>query len=483
MKRKKTFYITTTLVILLIIIFFLPRIFSTRPGTDFLLKRIERKTNSTIKIESFNLTWFGPQIIKKLNYKDQNLSLQVESIISNMSLFSFYKSLKSYKKLNFFANTDINNLNVQFHFPNLPQASFHNVNAFIKADMKGLNSININGQTTENNKTGKFNALINFQKNKIYTKIVGTNIPTIGIDQLFFYNNKKYQNLLVQFLGPSLNLEIDSILDNLTGPINIDLNSSYSQAKLNIFYEKDKITLQDTATIIFNLPGINPNFIKNINYIKSIDPIIVRISKEDFSFPIFPFKLEKLNIKYATLDLNRMIVSNTGAIRSITNFAKMPSSQVVSLWFTYVNLQIKNGILYTDRMDFLINDDVQLCLWGNVNLLNHNLKMYLGITQDTLLAVFGIQNLPSDYVIKIPVKGTIENPKIDASAATAKILALSTLQTGKGIGSIIGGVITRIQKDEDIPPPKRPFPWEGKIKRKRSRQPPIDLNNIFDLFK
>jgi len=480
---KKSYYIIIAVCIsLLIIIFTLPSIFSTKVGSRFLLKRIEKKINASIEIESFNLSWFGPQKITKLEYKDPNLDMQVDLIISNMSLFSFYKSLNSYKKFKFLANTDINNLNVQFHFSNLPKSSIYNVYASIKADIKGLNTINIKGKTKEDNKTGNFEAFLDFKFDKIYTKVFGTNIPTIAIDQLFFFNNKKYKNLLVQLLGPSFNIEINSTLENLSGPIAIDLNSTYSKAKLNLFYEKDKITLKENATIIIDLPGINPTFIENINYVKSIEPIIIRISKKDFLIPISPFKLEKLNIQNAQVNLNKMTVSNTGIIRAITNLAKIPSSQFVSLWFTYVNLQITNKNLYFDRMDFLINDDIHLCIWGKVDLFDHNLRMYLGITKDALLSVFNIQNLPNDFVIKIPIKGTLENPKIDASAATAKILALSTFQS-KGIGSIIGGVISRFQKEDDIPPPKKPYPWEGKIKSSKKIQQPIDLDSIFELFK
>jgi len=40
-----------------------------------------------------------------------------------------------------------------------------------------------------------------------------------------------------------------------------------------------------------------------------------------------------------------------------------------------------------------------------------------------------------------------------------------------------------LQKDDDIPPAKRPFPWEGKVQRRRRQAPPpVNLDNLFDLF-
>ena len=165
------------------------------------------------------------------------------------------------------------------------------------------------------------------------------------------------------------------------------------------------------------------NGFNRINYIKSLEPIIIRISKEDFSLPLSFFKLENLNIKHATLDLNKMIISNTGVINTVTNLAKMPSAQTVSLWFTYVNFKIENGIFYSDRMDFLINNDIHLCSWGKINLIDKNLKMYFGITSDTLESIFSIQNLSDDYVIKIPVRYVI----VQVNTSLCEVLSIRRL--------------------------------------------------------
>ncbi|NGX33132.1 MAG: hypothetical protein K1060chlam4_01193, partial [Candidatus Anoxychlamydiales bacterium] len=293
---KKPIYITliSISIALAIFIFFLPAVFSTKAGTNFLINKIEKKSNAKVEIESFHLTWFGPQRIKDLSYKDPNIDLDVDSITSNMSLLSFYKSIKTYKKLKLFANTQVDNLNVVIHYPNKPHANFNNVNASIKADLKGINSIEISGKTTENKISGNFTASIHFEGAKIQSTINAKNIPIIGIDQLLFSNNPKYQNLLSQILGSSLDLQIESTLDNLKGPINIDIKSTNANANLNLFYEKDKITLTKSATIVLNLAPINPGFANNITYLASQknSPIITRISNNGFSYPLSPFKTQ-----------------------------------------------------------------------------------------------------------------------------------------------------------------------------------------------
>lgn len=469
------------LIFLLTTIFFLPKIFSTKVGTKFLLKKIEKKILAKIDVNSFNLSWSGPQIIQKLSYSDENMDLQVKSIKSNISLISLYKTLKSKDELKFFANTDISDLDITLHYPTLPKASIYNVFASIKADENKISSIKVTGKTKEAQVSGDIEAKFDFIGSKIEAKIKGYNIPTIGIDRLLFHNKKKYQNILVQILGPSLNINVSSSLDNFNGPINIDLNSSYTKAKLNLFYAKNIISLKEDAKITIDLPGINPTILKKINYVKTISPTVITISSKDFSLPIRPFTLDKLRINQINLDLNKLQLSNTSFIKKITKFAKIQASDLVTVWFTNVNLRVENNNLFCDRVDFLIDNELHLCAFGKVDLFDHKIKFNVGIPSDTLANVFNIKNLPDDYVMKIPISGTIENPKIDAKAAGAKILALSTLQTAKGIGSIISSVLTKIKKDDDIPKARKPFPWEGKVLKKNVIQP-VDANKIDELF-
>nr|NGX36201.1 hypothetical protein [Candidatus Anoxychlamydiales bacterium] len=124
MKGKRPLYIIliSLLIVIAVVIFLLPTFFSSKAGTEFLIRRIEKKSNASLTIGSFHLTWFGPQKIKTLSYKDPNFDIDADSIISNMSLLSFYKSIKSLDNLKFFANTEINNLNIALHFPNMAEA-------------------------------------------------------------------------------------------------------------------------------------------------------------------------------------------------------------------------------------------------------------------------------------------------------------------------------------------------------------------------
>ncbi|MFA6119052.1 MAG: hypothetical protein WCT85_05190 [Parachlamydiales bacterium] len=481
MKLKKIFFIIFCFIFLSIIfILAIPSILSSKIGIKFLKNQIEKQTNSIIEIESLKLSWLGSQSIKNLSYKDSNIDLKVDAITTNSGLISFYKSLNYYKNLGFAGNTEIANLYVDFHIPNFPKSNFYNVYASIKSADKKLKSVNISAKTKENTTEGSLLASIEINNTRTITKIEGKNIPTLGIDQLLFYKKKPYQKLLIQSIGPSFNISINSDLNNLSGPINIDFVSEFSRGKINFFIENNILSLKDTATFSLNLPPINPPFIKNLNYLRSEmgHPIVLKIFSDGFSLPIKPFEIKNFKIKHAFLDLNKLIVSNTGIIQTISNISKMAPNDLVSIWFTDINLQLQDGIIYTDRMDFLVDDTIHMCTWGNINLLEKSLHLYLGITQEILQNIFGIKNLPEEYIIKIPIKGSIENPKIDVSSATAKILALSTLQSSSKIGALIGNVVTQFQNDKNIPKPKKPYPWERKTNKKQSSK-----SNILDIFK
>ena len=83
--------------------------------------------------------------------------------------------------------------------------------------------------------------------------------------------------------------------------------------------------------------------------------------------------------------------------------------------------------------------------------------MTLGITASALKKAIGLQGLPQSYVLKIPVKGTLDKVNIDSDYASSKITALMIWKNKavqKGLAPFYE-ILNQI-----IPPPKPPFPWE-----------------------
>lgn len=51
-------------------------------------------------------------------------------------------------------------------------------------------------------------------------------------------------------------------------------------------------------------------------------------------------------------------------------------------------------------------------MWGQIDLDNNMLDMTLGIPAEALAAA-GVRELPADYVLPVPVKGTTQAPTVN----------------------------------------------------------------------
>ncbi|MCC6127622.1 MAG: hypothetical protein IT584_00260 [Chlamydiae bacterium] len=134
-------------------------------------------------------------------------------------------------------------------------------------------------------------------------------------------------------------------------------------------------------------------------------------------------------------------------------------------WFTPFSFQIRNGAIQTGRLDALLSDSIHICSWGKVNLVSEKLHMYIGLPADTLNRSFQITGLSADYVLKIPLRGTISKPELDTGPAVAQIASMAATQklpipkVGKMFEAITK-TVSQVKNDKDVPPANRPFPWE-----------------------
>jgi hypothetical protein len=137
------------------------------------------------------------------------------------------------------------------------------------------------------------------------------------------------------------------------------------------------------------------------------------------------------------------------------------NSKEIEIWCSPLEIQIRNGILYISRMDMLIDNSIHICTWGQIDLIKDKVKMTLGITAQALNYSFGVTNLPKNYVLQVPVRGSLTDIKIDTSKAAYKIAALKAVRIQDNIFSQIIDLLKQKYDDQsDVPAPRRPFPWE-----------------------
>src|SRR5581483_2872856 len=162
----------------------------------------------------------------------------------------------------------------------------------------------------------------------------------------------------------------------------------------------------------------------------------------------------------------------------------------LALWFAPIDLSIKQGIADIERTEILLADTFDICVWGNVDLVKDYVDMVLGLTSQTLSKAFGIQNLPENYVLTLPMKGPSNNVQINTGKATTKVALLLAWQNqnltgiGGNAGAIVGGLLGKIATLPDsnakVPPAKHPFPWEsGNAKKSKTSTGPREKKKQF----
>lgn len=316
--------------------------------------------------------------------------------------------------------------------------------------------------------------------------------------------------------GNLINASATLDLKNFTGPVSLNLNTPLTRASLSgslasgalllnePIYAQVKITPEMSRLA---LKEINP---LNLSYLYSQDPITLEIADQGFYFPIYPLNMGKVAIPHATLELGKISCRNEGNINIALGLLKskqLDKGNDLMLWFAPIDLSIQRGLADIERTEILLAETFDICVWGQVDLLQNYVDMTLGLTAATLSKAFGIKNLPEKYVLTLPMKGPADNVQINTSKATAKIALLLAWQQkniagaigGGPAGAIVGEMLKKMATlpdfDVKVPPAKHPFPWEvDKSPKKKTSHRPHEkkrhfkqnerpLKQLFKIFK
>ncbi len=286
--------------------------------------------------------------------------------------------------------------------------------------------------------------------------------------------------------GGTIDAAIDCDLKDFTGPLQVALHSPNTSASLSGTLTKGSLQLNEPFHAQMKItPEISRLSLKEINPldIKSFysqDPVTIEILTHGFNLPLFPFNREQISIPEAKIELGKIFCHNEGNINLALGLLKSSQGSTLNLWFAPLDFHITKGIIDIERTEILLNDSFDIALWGKVDLPKDYVDMQLGLTATTLQKAFGIKDLPDTYVLTFPMRGKMDNVKIDSSKATKKITLLLAWQkadaagafAGGPAGALIGGLLNRMatlpDSDAKVPPAKHPFPWEaGKPAKKK----------------
>ena len=450
--------------IALLIVFFvlvgaIPFLASHSPFKQLILAGVGAKYRATITADSMELSWLGPQQIHQIQIESPDLDGTIESIRSSVpfwSISSFSKSM------------ELKGGAFHIHTKNNQIASVENV----KATIRGAD-IEASGITKEGAQVGEFSVigqavnptLINTDINLTAT---ATRMPTLLVDRLIHANG-----YLAASIGSTFDFKATAIIKNEKGTLDLFLDAEQAQANVFTSFTPDSITLRKPLSIAFQItPQLSEKLLKSANPlfltgVQSKRPALLNISDQGFFCPR-PYSLPKLKIEDATLDLGQVRIQNGPSLASLVSLLKsenLANLRFMNAWFTPLPFSLKEGLLRTGRMDLLLADTVHICTWGDIDLIHDRIDMNLGLPADTLASAFGLNNLPSRYMMRIPIRGTTEEPEIITGPAAAKIAAMLAAQNIPKKAGAFGGLINLfapavLDDSGDIPPAKRPFPWE-----------------------
>lgn len=316
-------------------------------------------------------------------------------------------------------------------------------------------------------------------------------LPSAALD-LFARSLGSNPTTFTSIFGSSITASLSLTLQDASGPIKMNINSPSTRASLAGKLTNGTLTLSEPiyAQITMTeelsrylLGGVNP---LSITEIKSSNPITLEVQPAGFSLPLTSFAKNKINIPTARIELGQISCKNEGNLNialSLLKSVQVSQNKHLNLWFTPIDLHISQGVVNVERTDILIAETFDIALWGVIDPVKNNVNMILGLTADCLARAFSINNLPEDYVLQVPMTGTLDNVEINKTKATAKIAALLAWQqaaiaggsAGGPAGAVFGHFLNKLGSlplnDQDTPPPKRPFAWENEGNSKPKSQP------------
>ncbi len=430
-------------VVFLVFVLCLPQLISYTPLKLAFVKLLEHKLEGSLEIDTLRLSWLGPQRAENIRFKNQDLDGTIPSFTSPLPFWQLSQVKHAFS---------IENGSVQVHAAGYPEALVSHIHAVVQGP-----KVEATATTTEEGKTGSLKVRADKTGTELDVTANGTNVPTVLVDRLVSANGK-----LAAVFGPSMNGTFTLKTSGESGTVTIDIDAPNTDVSGSFAYTPSAVTLKEPLLITCQLsPELGTRLLNT--KLQSQTPVLLRIFPDGFVLPR-PFSLDTMQIAHATLDLGKFQIENTPAINSIFNLLKSPRpGQWVNAWFTSADAALQKGTLSLGRVDALIGGSLHLCAWGDVMLSQDKLAMNLGIPADTLQQAFGIQNLGPDYVLKIPVQGTIENPEFVTGPASAKIAAMvagQVVQKPGPVGTLFGILNAATSDSGDVPPAKRPFPWE-----------------------
>jgi hypothetical protein len=257
--------------------------------------------------------------------------------------------------------------------------------------------------------------------------------------------------MLTSVLGDRMKITGTAKVDlaKKNGPFNLVTASPLSSAKLDAAMVDGLLQLKEPATAELEVtPALAKYTLAKMNpllaHAVSADrPVTFTVRKENFEIPVDPYDVKRIEVGEAKAEFGTVILENSGVLQALLALLKTGSGNRLTATTTPVLAQVKNGIATYERTDIILDNKISVATWGNIDLVQDQVNMVLGLPAETLDKVLNIDGLSADYVMQIPVEGSTSSPKVNwqkAGRDIALLLSSSRLdQNLPGAGSLLQG--------------------------------------------
>ena len=282
--------------------------------------------------------------------------------------------------------------------------------------------------------------------------------------------------LMAATLGPTADVVLDTNVQQMVGPFNLQLRSVNVTADIKAQLQSEGLILTEPlvakaqVTEAFGkhvLGKIHPIF----ETAQSPDSTVrFEVPREGVLIPIRDYDISKVVIPRMTLDLGTLTLKSgwllKGAVSLAQQFGELKGSER-DQWtalFTPAVLKMSEGeMIYERRLDLLLDKRLHLATWGTVDIANDRSDLTLAFMPETLEKVFGLTVAPDD-ALRIPIRGTLAEPSVDFGKAGLEVERLRTqkrlAKKDKLVGALVGAVAKTAIGGAPMPPASvDPLPW------------------------
>lgn len=494
MIKKLAIFLAIPASVALLFIAFLPSLISTQAGQQFALSYLLLQFPPTTTAQKLQVSWLGPQKVEQISVIDpeKGINLSCNAIEVNQSIFSLALNGLSPSTVTVdHLDGRFNNLKalgvssdlikilgdeISVNLQSTPEQTFNRLIAHLQSPKATANfdgRIDLRDETIQFTRDPIFTYQFNDPQSKEpLTLQLSIHAPSVPIQPRNWQNASFTGDIALKtlpaqstILAADFEIELNHTISNKgeNQLVNLNLHNSDAYLKLNGNLSKGILTLRAPLMTEINLNSWlkQPELAKRspLNLIHSASaPIKLTIAPEGFQAPLNA-DLKNLQVESMQLDLGMLVFKREGPLSQIAKQFDSKTNEPFSVWFTPAFLSAQNGIATLYRLDLLLLHTYPIAAWGNIDLVQDQLGMTIGIPADALSKFYKLPLLQTKELITLPIVGSLRNPKIDSSKFELKLSSLAAKKLGGVAGQIIGSAVNLNVNSETIPKPTSAVPW------------------------